>query len=613
MGVVRKGSPFFISHLLNAGFHSNEICLECPFMCIQAFCQPCPLSFYSKAEPNNAVRPQSTSNGQSTGSISNESLTYSTFSEITVPLDASSKTTDLLENTLVETTQKAQKSDSEAKKQGVCLAKKSFLFRMFAIPLVMLGVGLSVASVVASGGAALPIAIAVIVGAVALLFVADSITACVDWRLKKNGGDGLALGADSVGNVLFYALNKLGVKEETSFAWARRVSIPYRVMLTIANLTFGAPGAGLDFSLNKPVHKPFASEVLSHLKEEYEAINQYTQTLTEKLEASVSLSSSEFNSKLVPLDDTKLIELEGRVKSAREVLKEAKKKLLEAEVKIAKKRFLEKLATSALLLGGSAMAVLGAINSGGIIAPLAFLTIGMMSISIADTFCALYHWQSIKHGGKGLPETQNSAANGMNAIFTNCGAKPDTAHKHAQRFSNFIHIIYPIFQLWPQAQLPDRYNEVKQQANGLAKSLEGFYVKLEEYEKQLDLNAQKELRELEERMMQDLLVKKVEQKELIKEDKLSQQRAEWEKNKEIWGKYLAMKVPQHSSPIAISANKRSVDISPSRTASSVTIPSGAVPLTTESEEKLPLPFASNFSLLATNQCRSLPTPVKSHY
>ncbi|RYV03609.1 hypothetical protein SOPP22_02955 [Shewanella sp. OPT22] len=418
-----------------------------------------------------------------------------------VPLTPASTTRDSVGEVRERSVESAKSNFEEAKKNSVDIARKSFLFRMIAIPFVLLGVGLSIGSVVASGGAALPIAIGVIVGSVALLFAADSITALIDWRLKNKSeeGEGLTLGADSIGNIAFYLMKACGIEHETAFKWARRISIPKRVILTVANLTFGAPGAGLDFALSNPNKSTKLLEEVIKFKAECEKLEASVRDLnTEIVVHTEALKSKaknqDFDLSNVPLDPVieKLEENERLLKTAKEALDEAKRQLKKAEINVAKKRFWEKLATSALLIVGASMAVFGTISSGGIIGPLAFLTMGMLSISLADTGCALFHWQSIKRGGDGLPFAENSAANGMHAIAKNFSSSDSAACTHAQRFSNFIHVPYPIFQLWPQAQLPDDYHKAK----SILGTEEVVFdrVSQEEYEHRKDVNELEKLR-----------------------------------------------------------------------------------------------------------------------
>ena len=368
-----------------------------------------------------------------------------------------------------EVSEAATSSYSIAQEQGVELAEKSFCSRLAAFAFATLGVGLSVLSVIFSGGAALPIGIAVVVGVVAIFLVSDTITAYVDWRMKLHGGEGLALGADSIGNCMYWIFQKVGINKESAFKWARRISIPNRVVFTIANLLIGAPGAGLDFALSKPNPPEFIEDEVQQLTQRVNELEQMKTKLidySEKLVDDTFSCFERFNPRDIPLEQASK-DYKDCVINTLEALEEAKKRLKEAEIKVAKKRFFAKLLTTVVIIIGVGMATFGTISSGGLIAPLLLLSIGMACKSFADTCCAFGHWQSLKHGGGGLPEQQDSIGNFINFTLTNCGCKPETAHRWASRVSTVSNVALPIFQLWPMAQLPDGFCKSEEEVEQL--------------------------------------------------------------------------------------------------------------------------------------------------
>ena len=402
------------------------------------------------------------------------------------------------------TTSRAQKKYSIAQQQGVDLAEKGFCVRLAAFAFATFGIGLAALSIVFSGGTALPIGIAVVAGVVAILLVTDTISAYVDWRMRLNGGEGLPLGADSLGNFLNWIFQKVGVNKESAFKWARRISIPNRVVFTVANLLVGAPGPGLDFTLTKPnsakkLHQDnieTLQQKVRDLSEMNDKLVQYNRTLEAKLEH----NEHEFKRSSVPLKRPKREDFESSVDAAfkaYDALKEtydeldqtiesAKEQLRLAEIKVAKKRFWSKLFTTVVITVGTGMAVFGTITSGGLIAPLALLSFGMACVSLADTCHSFGHWQSLKHGGDGLPEAHDSIANIVNMTLFNSGCKPETAHRWASRVSTVAHVALPIFQLWPLAQLPDEIEELKTKLELLADLEDRLFIELGDSEDELN-------------------------------------------------------------------------------------------------------------------------------
>lgn len=97
---------------------------------------------------------------------------------------------------------KAKTADAEAKKCGVDIAKRGFFTKL--LTLVAASAVLVAAALVTglTGGAGIPLL--VLAGVGFAMAVGDVACAYKDWQSKKQGGEGLAMGGDSLGNLLHW-------------------------------------------------------------------------------------------------------------------------------------------------------------------------------------------------------------------------------------------------------------------------------------------------------------------------------------------------------------------------------------------------------------------------
>jgi secreted effector protein SseF len=133
-----------------------------------------------------------------------------------------------------QTRDEAKLAADEAKKLGVDLAKSGFLNKLASVAFAGIAVGVSIAATVLTGGAGLPLLIAS--GVAFTLAVADAGCAFADWRSKANGGDGLAMGGDSIANAVNALLSKMGLNADSALWWGKAVSITSRVALAVGTL-----------------------------------------------------------------------------------------------------------------------------------------------------------------------------------------------------------------------------------------------------------------------------------------------------------------------------------------------------------------------------------------
>ncbi|MCL1123228.1 hypothetical protein [Shewanella surugensis] len=124
--------------------------------------------------------------------------------------------------------------DQKAKENGVDLAKKNFFKALFNVALGGVGLGLSIAATVLTGGAGLPVMAAS--GVAFALVVADAGCAFADWRNKAGGGDGLKMGSDALANVVHTLLDKMGMNDERAQYWANTASVALRTTLIVSTL-----------------------------------------------------------------------------------------------------------------------------------------------------------------------------------------------------------------------------------------------------------------------------------------------------------------------------------------------------------------------------------------
>ena len=152
-----------------------------------------------------------------------------------VPLssEVDGKVTDIQSKAQL-TRDEAKVAADEAKKVGVDLAKSGFFSKLASVAFAGIALGVSIAATILTGGAGVPLLIAS--GVAFTLAVADAGCAFTDWRSKAVGGEGLAMGSDSIANALNILLSKMGVNDDRAQWWGKAVSISSRVALAVGTL-----------------------------------------------------------------------------------------------------------------------------------------------------------------------------------------------------------------------------------------------------------------------------------------------------------------------------------------------------------------------------------------
>lgn len=152
-----------------------------------------------------------------------------------VPLssEVDAKVTDIHSKAQL-TRNEAKEAADEAKKVGVDLAKSGFFSKLASVAFAGIALGVSIAATILTGGAGVPLLIAS--GVAFTLAVADAGCAFADWRSKAAGGEGLAMGSDSIANALNALLGKMGVNDDRAQWWGKAVSISSRVALAVGTL-----------------------------------------------------------------------------------------------------------------------------------------------------------------------------------------------------------------------------------------------------------------------------------------------------------------------------------------------------------------------------------------
>ncbi|WP_298775394.1 hypothetical protein [uncultured Shewanella sp.] len=129
----------------------------------------------------------------------------------------------------------------KAKDNGVELAKKNFFKALFNVALAGVGLGLSIAATVLTGGAGVPVM--AMSGVAFALVVSDAGCAFADWRSKAGGGDGLKMGSDALANAVYTMLDKMGMNNEDATYWANTTSVVLKTALTVSTLWCSATSA----------------------------------------------------------------------------------------------------------------------------------------------------------------------------------------------------------------------------------------------------------------------------------------------------------------------------------------------------------------------------------
>ncbi|MCL9780669.1 hypothetical protein M9194_04360 [Vibrio sp. S4M6] len=158
-----------------------------------------------------------------------------------VPLVSPKEATQLWDDPLKKAqdkqTERINELQDKAKQAGIILAKRTFFKEIFNVGIATLGFGLSIAASVLTGGAGLPLAAAS--GVAFVLAVSDAGCAYMDWQDRKHGGEGLKMGSDSISNVVYQTLSKMGLRDSRAQWWAKATSVISRVGLTIGTLYSG--------------------------------------------------------------------------------------------------------------------------------------------------------------------------------------------------------------------------------------------------------------------------------------------------------------------------------------------------------------------------------------
>ena len=132
----------------------------------------------------------------------------------------------------------------QAKEAGVDVAKTTFFKELFNVAIAGLGLGLAIAATVISGGLGIPLTAAA--GVAFALAVSDAGCAAANWYKAAHGEQGLRMGTDTLSNVVYALLNKMGMQDDRAEFWARATSATLRLGLTLGTLyasTVSVPSA----------------------------------------------------------------------------------------------------------------------------------------------------------------------------------------------------------------------------------------------------------------------------------------------------------------------------------------------------------------------------------
>ncbi len=138
---------------------------------------------------------------------------------------------------LTELQQTAADAAQKAKECGVDIAKRGFFSKL--LTLVAASAVLVAAALVTgfTGGAGIPLL--ALAGVGFAMAVGDVACAACDWYSKAHGGEGLAMGGDSLGNLLHKISSKCGASTETAKKIATYGSILTRGALAVSTAAVG--------------------------------------------------------------------------------------------------------------------------------------------------------------------------------------------------------------------------------------------------------------------------------------------------------------------------------------------------------------------------------------
>ncbi|MFB2702376.1 hypothetical protein ACE1BG_12750 [Aeromonas veronii] len=133
--------------------------------------------------------------------------------------------------------EKAKVADSAAKQCGVDMAKRSFVAKV--LTLVAASAVLVAAALVTglTGGAGIPLL--ALAGVGFAMAVGDVACAYKDWQSKKQGGEGLAMGGDALGNAIHWLGKHCGASDEKAKQIANVTSLLTRGALAVGTVAIG--------------------------------------------------------------------------------------------------------------------------------------------------------------------------------------------------------------------------------------------------------------------------------------------------------------------------------------------------------------------------------------
>jgi hypothetical protein len=157
-----------------------------------------------------------------------------------------------VKETISETMKEMEKSQQAAKSRDVDIAKKTFWRKALGVLAAGVGLGVAVATVVATGGAALAVAAASVALTVGVLAVADAWVARMSLKNAQARKDGQPQpynlpmeGASATANLSCWCLQKLGVSDKTAkkIALGMDAGLRLGLMVTSAVSTLGLDAA----------------------------------------------------------------------------------------------------------------------------------------------------------------------------------------------------------------------------------------------------------------------------------------------------------------------------------------------------------------------------------
>lgn len=138
---------------------------------------------------------------------------------------------------LNELQQSADEATQKARQCGVDMAKRSFVAKVMT--LVAASAVLVAAALVTgfTGGAGIPLL--ALAGVGFAMAVGDVVCAYKDWQSKKQGGEGLAMGGDALGNVIHWLGKRCGASDEKAKQIATYTSLLTRGALAVGTVAIG--------------------------------------------------------------------------------------------------------------------------------------------------------------------------------------------------------------------------------------------------------------------------------------------------------------------------------------------------------------------------------------